>query len=429
RIVRLLGVTQVIVVITKIDLVDADLLALVKEEIEDFIAQSGFARAPVVCVSNETGEGIGEVKKAICQSIAVAEPSADQRAFRMYVRDVFSVKGYGTIATGVPCAGRIAVGAHLELLPAGRISRVRAIQTYRQDAQETGAHLSSAINLRDLQQLDLSRGMVLGAPGVYRAVSAALVWVKNDCDISRAQRSLKRRAELRFHSGTASTVAALELITGSELDAGEEGFALLRFRQPIVICAGDRFVLRMLSPADTLGGGVVLSANPPKRLRNVVFFADRLRRSLTAVEQGDFLGAELLAGARSVIHEEMLSSLAQTDKQAARALIGAKEKSGEVVMLAEGRWLVRERLEEIVLLLKKLLQRYHRENKYVWGMKPAHVTELLNLPPNSFALLQQLLGGDAEFAVKHGHLALKTFTPAINEREMKLRDAVIERVK
>jgi selenocysteine-specific elongation factor len=424
QIVSLLGLAQVMVVITKIDLVDADLLELVKEDVAKFMAQTGFPEAPMLCVSNETGEGIEQVKNALTQLLATVKREPDRRAFRMYARDVFSIKGYGTVITGVPCSGSIKAGDNLELLPARKLTGLRAVQTYKHETDSTQAHVSAALNLRDLQPDEVSRGMVLAEPGVFGPSRSALAWIRNTSGV----KPLKQRSKLKFHVGTAAVVANVRLINVPELAPGAAGFAAFHFEQPLVFAAGDKFVLRVLSPADTIGGGIILSINAGRLRRKTPLLEARLNKALERARQGDVLGSELYAGSSALVKDDQLSRLAQTDKARAHVLITEKQAAGEMIKLSEGKWLIAKRGSEISKQLKKLLARYHGENKYAWGMKPAYVAELLGLPVGAMDKLSQILFCDGEIVTKHGYLALKSFSPEINEREMKLREAVVVRV-
>ena len=424
QIVRTLGVSRIMVVLTKIDLVEEEMLSMVKEEVGEFISKAGFPTAPVICVSNTSGEGLAEVRAQLNQLAQSGCRPEDKRSFRMYVRETFSVKGYGTITTGVPCSGQVAPGDNLELLPARKICGVRAIQVYRQESSVAQAGLSAAINLRDIQLDELSRGMVLSEPGIYQAVKSAVLWVKNHS----TSKIIKRRTKLRFHAGTAAVVGDFVLLGGEELLPDAAGFFLVRFSEPVVIGAGDRFVLRILSPAETVGGGLVLSVSQAKTLRKAEESERRLTEAKKAVEEGDYFLSELLLCADPVVREQSLSFLSSANSVVARQLIKEKEAKGEVVALGENCWLLVRRAKEICQRFKKHLARYHRENKYAWGMKPAFVADMLHLPASAFAKLSSIFLEDQELCLRHGCLSLANFLPPISERELKFREAIIKKV-
>ena len=64
---RLLNVRKGLVVITKTDLVEEELLALVRAEAEELVAGSFLEGAPTLSVSARTGEGLEELRSAIRQ--------------------------------------------------------------------------------------------------------------------------------------------------------------------------------------------------------------------------------------------------------------------------------------------------------------------------------------------------------------------------
>src|SRR5260370_3386678 len=62
---RLLGISRGIVVLTKADLVDRDILELARLEAEEFVAGSFLEGAPVVAVSSTTGQGLHQLREEL----------------------------------------------------------------------------------------------------------------------------------------------------------------------------------------------------------------------------------------------------------------------------------------------------------------------------------------------------------------------------
>ncbi len=71
---RLLQIPNGIIVLTKADLVDSDLVELVRLEVDEFVRGSFLEGAPVVAVSSVTGAGIGELKREMT-SLAASRQS------------------------------------------------------------------------------------------------------------------------------------------------------------------------------------------------------------------------------------------------------------------------------------------------------------------------------------------------------------------
>lgn len=424
EIVRMLRAPRVMAVITKIDMVDKAALELARDEAAGFLKAHGFPDAPVVGVSNQTGEGMDDVRKTVERLASEVERPRDARAFRMGIRHGFLMKGHGAVLTGVPVCGEVKAGAGLEVLPAGTQTSLRSIQNYRQATDTAQEGISVGLSLRDISPVDIKRGFVVAVPGIYKPTASAMVLFRN----ASGDFTFRRATELRFHCGTSAAPAICKLIGRKELPPGETVFMRIKFREPLIVAAGDRFLLRRLSPSATLGGGVVLSARDYLPRRTSPFLMQRLRLAQEAVESQDYFLSELMAGPEPTLQTPELLRLTQLLAREAEKLVEEKQKRGEIKDLGGGGWLITARINEVRLNIKNRLQHYHEDNKYTWGMEPGYMCKLLELDPASFEKLFMVIGGDKDFAVRHGRLALKDFQPAIDARLMKLRDRILERL-
>ena len=252
---RLLGIPRGIIVLTKADLVDKDILDLVRLEMEEFVAGSFLENAPIVAVSSTTGAGIDDLRRELERvSLAVVEKSAAGH-FRLPIDRAFSAKGFGTVVTGTLISGSVSREEEVELYPTGRKLRVRGVQVHGKLAERATAGQRTALNLADIEPAEISRGMVLAAPGRFRITRHL------DCslDLLPSAKPLKHRAPVHFHAGTAEIEAEIRLFNGATLvKPGEHTYARIVLREPALLLPGDRFIIRMFSPVVTIGGGVVL---------------------------------------------------------------------------------------------------------------------------------------------------------------------------
>jgi selenocysteine-specific elongation factor len=257
-IMRLLGVRRGIVAVTKIDLVEEDLLEIVLEEIEDFVKGTFLEGAPVVPLSSHTGEGIVAFRAEIFRLIETMTPHTPMGVFRMPIQRVFSAKGFGTVVTGVPLAGHVAVGDVLEILPQGFRGRVRGIQAYKEVVDRASAGHSTALNLSDVDYKTVVRGNVVAEPGCFRVASL----LEGRFEYLESQkRPLRNRSTVRFHAGTNEVLGSLILLDAKELEPGQRALCQFRLEEPVVVTPGDRYILRLHSPMVTIGGGVILGAS------------------------------------------------------------------------------------------------------------------------------------------------------------------------
>ena len=274
---KLLGIRQGLVAITKTDLVDSDIIELVRLEIQEFVRGSFLEAAKALPVSARTGEGLEPLKEELRRLALVVTPKPEDLPFRLPIDRAFVMKGFGTVVTGTLLSGRIDKDSEVEIYPLGRRVRVRGIEVHNADAQTALAGQRTAVNLPGLEAKEISRGMVLAPPGVFKATG------RLDCKLNLLPdaRPLKNCARVHFHCNTSETLAEVVLLDRKDLPPGTSAFAQLRLSEPGVFMPGDRFIIRQFSPVTTIGGGTVLD-NQPERHRvrdsSVVPLLDALER-------------------------------------------------------------------------------------------------------------------------------------------------------
>lgn len=268
-ILRLLDLQAGIIVITKVDLVDPGWLDLVEVEIRELVAGTFLQHAPIVRTSSVSGQGLDELRGALERAArAVAERSNPERLhgpFRLPIDRVFSIAGHGTVVTGSVSAGQCRVGDELSIEPAGIAVRVRGVQNHERPVESVHRGQRAAINLVGVHHDDIVRGQQLCSPGHLRP-SKLLTVSLNVLD--SAPRPLKNRTRLKLHLGTAEVVTSVRLLDHESLEPGESGPAQLFLSEPTVSVWNQPFVIRLESPATTIGGGRILDPN-----------AERIRRA------------------------------------------------------------------------------------------------------------------------------------------------------
>ena len=274
---KLLGIRQGLVAITKTDLVDSDIIELVRLEIQEFVRGSFLEAAKALPVSARTGEGLEPLKEELRRLALVVTPKPEDLPFRLPIDRAFVMKGFGTVVTGTLLSGRIDKDSEVEIYPLGRRVRVRGIEVHNADAQTALAGQRTAVNLPGLEAKEISRGMGLAPPGIFKATG------RLDCKLNLLPdaRPLKNCARVHFHCNTSETLAEVVLLDRKDLPPGTSAFAQLRLSEPGVFMPGDRFIIRQFSPVTTIGGGTVLD-NQPERHRvrdsSVVPLLDALER-------------------------------------------------------------------------------------------------------------------------------------------------------
>ncbi len=280
-IVRLLGVEGLLVAITKADLVEAEWLELVTEEVGELLAGTDYRNAEIIPTSVRTGAGLAELSDALLRSAAQAlERSATDLA-RLPVDRVFAMEGAGTVVTGTLWSGRVLRGATVRILPRGDEARVRAVQVHGTQVEfaEAGERTALALTGAAVRRGLVARGDVLVTDPSW---SPSMMLTVELHALEDTGWRLEHGQRVRVHLGTVEVMCRVALFGNGEVEPGMSAPAQLRLEAPVVARCGDRFVVRSYSPVTTIAGGVVLEPVPPKRKR----LSNQERDALGALARG-----------------------------------------------------------------------------------------------------------------------------------------------
>lgn len=258
----LLGVKRGVAVLSKADAVAEVQLQRAHASVKAFLQDSFLADAPILPVSAKTGFGVPALLSEL-SALALAPSLRDTEALpRIPLDRAFSMKGFGTVVTGTLQSGTLLQGQSLVVLPQGRQVKVRTVQVHNQQRSQASAGSRVAVNLAGVELAEVRRGDTLVAPSTFEAVSEIDV----ELTLLRGAAALKDNFEISFHAFTSAVPARISLYEVRTLQPGETALAKVKLAQPVVLLPGDRFVLRQLSPALTIGGGEALDTAPLPRL-------------------------------------------------------------------------------------------------------------------------------------------------------------------
>jgi selenocysteine-specific elongation factor len=326
EIVRMLGLTRGIVAVTKSDRVARELVEVTVSDVRQLLQGSPLAAAPIVPVSSVTGEGLEDLKAALLE-LGRGSPAEEReaRVTRLPIDRAFLVPGFGPVVTGSLVSGAISRDQKLELLPERRLVRARRVEVHGREEEVARAGERVSANIAGVELENLHRGMVLSLPGALSVSARLLVRL----ELLRGAALLKSGARVAFHHFASEARASVRVLGGASIAPGESALAELRLSKEVAAVPGDRFVVRRLSPVETIGGGGVLDPQPAALRGRVVGEA---LAALAPLEEGTLAGRVVLwveqARERGV-SEEALAMRAGVAPAAAREALAPA--------LAEGR--------------------------------------------------------------------------------------------
>ena len=362
---RLLGVRNGLVVITKKDLVDDEMLALVEDEARGLVAGSFLENAPIVAVSARTGAGLDDLKSRLSELGKNVPPRSLDFTMRLPIDRAFSMKGFGSVVTGTLISGKITEGDELELLPSKVNVRVRGLQVHNKTVDEAHAGQRTAVNLAGIDTAQIQRGMVLAASARLRPAQMIDVWIDV---LPGASRGVRSRSRVRFHIGAAEVLARVRVLeSSSEIAPGKGGRAQLRFEAPVVAVHGDRFILRSYSPAETIAGGVIIDPFAPKHRAREMGATLQLLELLMRDERTEkFTGFVKASGNHGLKLADLAAATGWTDEVLTK--VAAEVLDEGSVIEAGGIYLARESLDRLSEAVVVELERHHKREPLARGM-------------------------------------------------------------
>jgi selenocysteine-specific elongation factor len=415
NILRLLGVRGGVVALSKCDLVDAEWLELVRDDVRSALANTPLATAPLVPTSTVSGEGVSELRDAIRLAATTLPQRGADDLFRMPIDRAFSLKGTGTVVTGTVWSGTLGRDSSAQVLPLGRSVRVRGLQSHGASIPAATIGMRAAVALAGIEVADLRRGQVLVSEAFWVPSTVVLAHVEL---LSSARQAVGPRTRVRFHLGTAD-VGARVVVSGDTLRPGTSASSRIILDEPIVARAGDRFVLRGETPLVTVGGGIVDDPAPLGRRSRP------WRRAISSA--GERLEQHLAeAGGRGVPVASLPVRLGARPADAAaladdESSLGAR-RIGDRVYAAEAVQTARATLLALVDL--------HHDNAPLEPGAPLQAIRVrLGVSPELADAIVREAVAAGEVQLDGALVARRGWTPRLSERQERLRNRILAELR
>jgi selenocysteine-specific elongation factor len=401
---ELLGLKRGIVVITKKDLVDDDMVELVKEDIEDFLKGRALEGSPIIPVSSTTGENIDLLKETIQKAAQGINERSKEGIFRLPVDRVFTIRGLGTIITGTCISGHIRIGEEIEIYPDHRRAKVKNIQAYHENVDEAAAGQRVALNLQGVERNEIERGTIIGRPDTLilsNRMDATFRYLKLPF------KPIKTDAILRFHIATTQEEARIVLLTKDMIEPGEELFVQFVFAQPIVALPEDRYILRGSYAVQTIGGGKVLDVMPRRHKRHADYLgsACKILADENVEEKAEY---HILKGSHEGIDRNLLAMALGKHGESVTNIINALVSQGKAKTV--GKTIVHmDRFKEYKKMISSFLADFHEKNPLKIGMSKEELrTRLPKVDPSVFQAALDELMKDGLLEVEKDRVKIKT---------------------
>lgn len=418
-ILTLLGIENYIIVMTKIDLVEEEYRELVKEDIQEFISGTVLENSPIIEVDSISKKGLDTLLATIDKKTEDIVAKNVEKNARINIDRSFQVKGFGTVVTGTLTEGIINVGDELVIYPKEVKAKVRNIQVHSKDVETAYAGQRTAINLANIKFDDVKRGDTLATAGSLTKTYMLDTEIKL---INDERANLELWDRVRVYIGTEEVMARVVPLGTDLLKAGESSFAQLRLEEEIAVKNYDKFIIRTYSPMITIGGGVILDANPRKHSR----FNEEILEKLKVQLEGnttDLIANYLLSHTDYLNSKENILKELQLPKEEVEESLTQLVENTTVYETKLG-YIHKKKYDEVLEKLKKLLSDYHNRYKLKVGIPKIEVLSKFKISQKEMLELLDLFILNNEIRLEGNFVAEKDFEVNYDKKQLAEKERI-----
>jgi selenocysteine-specific elongation factor len=421
-ILTLLGVKHGIVALTKIDTVSAEHLKKITAEVKDFLEGTFLHNAKVLPLSSITGAGfqnfLDELKKLISQ----ITPKPTDGLFRLPVERTFSPKGFGTVVSGIPVSGSAKIGDEVILMPQNTKGRIKAIQVYSKNSDNVLTGQCAALNIPQFDYKTITRGNVVTIDKYFFPAQWFLCKLKL---LPSEKLHLKNGSQVKFHTGTSEVVATIYPMESNDFKPGTETLVQFRLDTPVIAAPADRFIIRMPSPPQTIGGGLIVEALD-KRLKrtNPLVKKDAHERADAVTDEKYFTEYCIKSTPDYAASIEQISLRTKIPPQKLKAIINQLIDENKICFLAADLCLHTKTAKILEQKFIDILTKFHSNNPQSPGIMAKQMLEISSLKKNIFDALIVFLLEHNKIIKNKNCIALPTHNETFDPCQLKLIDAI-----
>jgi selenocysteine-specific elongation factor len=421
QIIQLLDITQGVIAITKIDMVEKDQLEIIESKIRERLKDTAFSDSRIVKVNSVKKIGIDELKIEIQKLLPQIKPKKDIQKPRLCIDRVFNIKGSGTVVTGTLIGGKLTVNQEVIIFPHMKKIRIRSIQTYKEQVSEASPGTRVATNLAGVKKEDLKRGDIIF--GYEPIKSSRYIDIKLDSIPNLSNFKFKSGMILDFIWETKEISAQIILGKAQAETEKETKYCQVRLKENIATFIGDHFILRRPTPALTVGGGIILDPLAEKHSFNDEYYSNFLdsRKNLGL---NDLIFSELEKLKFSLLNDFLIHSNYSFSEISA----SIQSLKNERKLVLADLWVIdylywEQQKNKLIELLKKEYQKNPLEKNI-----PVNTlqSKYKYLPSKLFLSLIQSLANLDKIMFTDGKISIPDYSPSISPERQKVINSILE---
>ncbi len=425
EVLRHLQVQAGAIAITKSDLVDQDMISLVREDVTSLVAGTFLQDAHILEVSSKTGSGIDNLRCTLANVAKDLPVRKLQGQFKMPIDRCFTAPGHGTIVTGSVASGEVACGEKLHVFPDSKVVTVRSIEGHGQSLPRAGRGQRAALNLAGVHYTELQRGNILATPG---SIASSKILSIDFQASPVSSRILKPRTKVRFYSGTSETVGLLRLPSELLTSSGESQVGQLLLKETVSTTWGEAFVIRSLTENHVIGGGRIIDPAAPR-----INFRDKEKQAhLTMLQDGSdterIAALSALSGTLPWTKEELSLRSGAADCKSELKDLELQGVLYRFELKSNSRWLHRDTVNQLQKRLLESVKKEHDKNPARSTIPFSKIRSYFKMidPPELIDQLANLLRELGQLEFDFSQVALPDWQPVLSEHQKENLSTILD---
>ncbi|MHC5075342.1 MAG: SelB domain-containing protein, partial [Planctomycetota bacterium] len=392
-------------------------------EVSVFLNGTFLENVPILAVSGVTGEGLSDFYEGLKILVNGIEPKSTEGIFRLPIERAFSLKGFGTVVTGIPVSGSVKVGEEVILLPQKIKSRIKAIQVYGKDSDTALCGQCAALNVPQLDYKTIVRGNVAAVGDYFEPQYWYLCKIKL---LESCKTTIKHASRLNFHTGASKVSGTVYLLESNSISAGKEALGQIKLSEPITAGPGDRFILRSMSPAHTIGGGMIIEGISHKLQRRRDDVSDAQNRAKAILNNQSFIEYCILNAESYSVKTEQLCHRVKLPPELLKRYLSKLIEDGKIIELSSNLYVHSNMIAKIKEQLLQIVSQFHKEHPESPGISYNELLKSSGLHKEVFDGIMNLILSEARIVKRKGLFALAEHREKFSDKEKELLKTIEE---
>jgi len=421
NILKLLNISDLIVVINKIDLVDSEIIDIIRLEILDLINDTRYENSNLLEVSTLNNIGIDKLKDLLKEKSQVLPNKFNRGIFRLPIDRFFSIKGFGTVVTGTVISGSAKIGDELYIQPINKPVKIRGLNSHNSSLQTVSIGQRAAINIQNIDINNIKRGFQIVSKNFLLPLKSIIAKINI---LNKKNFFIKKNQRIRIHLGTSEVIGKIFLFNQNKINQNQTSIILINFEKPIIGSYKDKFIIRHYSPVYTIGGGeIILNSqkyNFGKKLSDINTIIDTLNDI-----NDDYIETIVsINNHNPILLDHLCYQLGYHKKQ----LLELLESYKNIIIITHlnKKWvLTNEQLESVKNLIINFINDYFIKNPYETSINKKIINNQLNIQIDFIDYLLIKLFEDKKIKKQDNGWTVSNYKINLSNEEQELKNMIL----